>query len=222
MKIAVIGNSAASISGIEAFRKYDQKSTIVLISREGHLPYSRVLLPYFLLGKIDLNQIYYRSARFYDQLNIETFLSHSVEEIDISHKTLYLDSGKKVPFDKLLISSGSSPVKPPIPGLDDKDIGHLWTIEDAVRIDRYFREKKHLLIIGGGFISLMVAWVALQRNTKVTIIELMPQVMPQILDKKAAELLETEISKTGTRVLTGTVIERIEKSPKALGTLRSF
>lgn len=214
MKIAVIGSSAASISGIEAFRKYDQKSTIILISREGHPPYSRVLLPYFILGKIDLNQIYYRSVRFYDQLDIETFLSHSVVYIDIPHKMLYLDSGEKVPFDKLLISSGSSPVKPPIPGLDDKDIGHLWTIEDALRIDRDFREKKHLLIIGGGFISLMLAWVALQRNMKVTVVELLPQVMPQILDKKTAELLETEIRKTGTRLLTGTVIEKIEKSPK--------
>jgi NAD(P)H-nitrite reductase large subunit len=214
MKIAVIGNSAAAISAIETFRKYDQKSAIVLISREKHPPYSRVLLPYLLLGKIDRDEIFYRSAHFYDQMNSKTFLDRSVVEIDISRKRLYLDSGKRIPFDKLLISSGSSPVKPPIPGLDDEDIGHLWTIEDAVRINQHFKEKKHLLIVGGGFISLMLAWVALQRKMKVSIAELLTHVMPQILDKKAAELLEAEIRKAGTRVLTGTVIEKIEKSQK--------
>ncbi len=214
MKIAVIGNSAAAISGVEAFRKYDQKSAIAVISHEKYPSYSRVLLPYLLLKRTDLNQIPYRSARFYDQLNIKTFLGRSVVAMDIPKKSLCMDSGQEIPFDKLLISSGSSPVKPPVPGLDDEDIGHLWTIEDMVRIDRLFREKKHLLLVGGGVISLMLAWVALQRDIRVTIIELLPHIMPQILDRKAARLLEAEIRRTGTRVLTGTVIERIEKTPK--------
>jgi NADPH-dependent 2,4-dienoyl-CoA reductase/sulfur reductase-like enzyme len=214
MKIAVIGNSAAAISGIETFRKYDQKSPIVLISREEHLPYSRVLLPYFLLGRIDLDQVSYRSADFYDHMHVEAFLGRSAVDIDIPRKRLYLDDGKRIPFDKLLISSGSSPVKPPIAGLSDLDIGHLWTLEDAARINQLFREKKRLLIVGGGFISLMVAWAALQRKMEVTVVELLPHVMPQILDQKAAELLEAEIRKTGTRLLTGTVIERIEKNPE--------
>ena len=214
MKIAVIGNSAAAISAIETFRKYDQKSDIVLISREKHHPYSRVLLPYLLLGQIDHHGLFYRPASFYDQMNVKAFLGRSVVKIDTQGKKLYLDDDSKVPFDKLLISSGSSPVKPSIPGLDDERIGYLWTIEDAVRINQHIKEKKHLLIIGGGNISLMLAWVAFQRKMKVTVVELLDQVMPQILDKKAAEMLEGEISKTGTRVLTGTVIEKIEKSPK--------
>jgi NAD(P)H-nitrite reductase large subunit len=214
MTIAVIGNSAAAISAIESFRKYDQKSTLILISREGHAPYSRVLLPYLLQDKIDDNEIFFRSARFYDEKNVKTFLGQSVVDMNISQKELYLDSGERIPFDKLLISSGSSPVKPPIPGLDDKDIGHLWTIEDAERIDLDFREKKHLLIVGGGFISLMLAWVALQRDMKVTVVELLTQIMPQVLDNKAAELLEIEIRKTGTDLLTGTAIEKIEKTQK--------
>jgi nitrite reductase (NADH) large subunit len=102
-------------------------------------------------------------------------------------------------------------MKPPILGLNGNDIGHLWTIGDAIRIEKEFREKKRLLIIGGGFISLMLAWVAHERGIEVTIIELMPHVMPQTLDQKAAEILETEIQKTGTRLLTGTVVESIQK-----------
>lgn len=214
MTIAVIGNSAAAISAIESFRKYDQKSTIVLISREEHAPYSRVLLPYLLQDKIDYDEIFFRSAHFYDEMNVKTFLGQSVIDMDISQKELYLDSGEHIPFDRLLISSGSSPVKPQIPGLEDEDIGHLWTIEDAERINKHFREKKHLLIVGGGFISLMLAWVALQREMKVTVVELLTQIMPQVLDNKAAELLETEIRKTGTRLMTGTAIEKIERTQK--------
>jgi len=218
MRIAIIGNGAAAISGIEAFRKYDSKNPITLVSPEKSPPYSRVLLPYLLQGRIEHKDIYYRSPRLYDQLNIQTFLGHSVVEVDAIHKRLHLDSGERIPFDKLLIASGSSPVKPPIPGSNGSDIGHLWTIGDAIRIEKEFREKKRLLIIGGGFISLMLAWVAHERGIEVTIIELMPHVMPQTLDQKAAEILETEIQKTGTRLLTGTVVERIEMRPE--GTYR--
>ncbi|NOR15122.1 MAG: NAD(P)/FAD-dependent oxidoreductase, partial [Candidatus Aminicenantes bacterium] len=101
MTIAVIGNSAAAISAIESFRKYDQKSTIVLISREEHAPYSRVLLPYLLQDKIDYDEIFFRSAHFYDEMNVKTFLGQSVIDMDISQKELYLDSGEHIPFDRL-------------------------------------------------------------------------------------------------------------------------
>jgi nitrite reductase (NADH) large subunit len=214
MRIAVIGNSAAAISGIEAFRRYDQKSSITLISRETHLPYSRVLLPYFLLGRIDRREIFYRSPCFYDEMNVEPLLGRSVVEMDTPGKTLHLDDGRMISFDRLLISSGSSPVKPRIPGLDHPEIGHLWTLEDAFRIDQHLGAKKRLLIIGAGFISLMLAWAALQREMKVTLVELLPHVMPQTLDKKAAGFLEAEIRKTGTRVLTSTSIEAIESRSK--------
>jgi NAD(P)H-nitrite reductase large subunit len=150
MRIAVIGNSAAAVSGIEAFRKYDQKSSIILISRETHLPYSRVLLPYFLLGRIDRREVFSRSARFYDEMNVEPLLGRAVVEMDSPGKTLHLDDGRRISFDRLLISSGSSPVKPPIPGLDPPEIGHLWTLEDACRIDQQLGARKHLLIIGRG------------------------------------------------------------------------
>ena len=214
MKIAVIGNSAAAISAIETFRKYDQKSSIDLISKETHHPYSRVLLPYLLSGQIDHDGLFYRPAGFYGQMKVKALLGRSVVKIDTQDKEIYLDDDMKIPFDKLLISSGSSPVKPPIPGLDDEEIGFLWTIEDAIRMSQGIGEMKQILIIGGGNISLMLAWVAFQRKMKVTVVELLDRIMPQILDKKAAEVLECEIRKTGTRVLTGTVIEKIEKNPK--------
>ncbi len=214
MRIVVIGNGAAAISGIEAFRKYDQGSSIVLVSPEKSPPYSRVLLPYFLQRRIQLNEIYYRPVEFYDQMKVKALLGHAVVEVDVLHRRLHLDKGRTVSFDKLLISSGSSPLTPPIPGVDHKGIRHLWTIEDAVRIDKDLGKAKRLLIVGGGFISLMLAWVAFLRNIKVTIVELMPHLMPQTLDKKAAELLESEIRKTGTQVLTGTVIEGIENGSK--------
>jgi len=214
MNIAVIGSSAAANSALEAFRAIDQKSPVVLISREKHPPYSRVLLPYFLQGKIECDQLFYRPADFFDRLKVKTRLGRSVVKIDLPLKSLSLDNGEQIPFDKLLIASGSSPVKPPIPGIRDEEIGHLWTIEDAVRVDPQLQENKHLTIIGGGNIALMLAWVAFQRKMKVTVIEWLPQVLPQILDRTAAERLEAEIRRTGTRVLTGTAIKKIEKQPQ--------
>lgn len=221
MKIAIIGNSAAAISAIETFRRYDQKSKITVISREKHLPYSRVLLPYFLQGKIGREELFYRSSSFYERVKADALLGRSVESVDIARKRLHLDRGMKVSFDKLLIASGSSPVKPPIPGISYEDIEHLWTIEDAEKLDRCFRKKKRLLIIGGGAISLMLAWVAVQRNMEVTVVEQMPRVLPQLLGKRAARLLETEMRKAGIQIRTGTLIKRIQKSPRGHFTIFS-
>jgi NADPH-dependent 2,4-dienoyl-CoA reductase/sulfur reductase-like enzyme len=213
MRVAVIGNSAAAISAIEAFRTYDKKSPIVLIARENGPPYSRVLLPYVLLGRMNLDEISFRPRDFYKQMNVEAFLGCSVVDMDIPGRRLHLDGDREIAFDRLLISSGSSPVKPPIPGLDSGDIGHLWTVDDAIRVNRRFRNRNHVLIVGGGFISLMLAWVALQRGMKVTVVEILSHVMPQVLDREAADLLETAMVKSGTRLLTETVIENIEKHP---------
>lgn len=73
-------------------------------------------------------------------------------------------------------------------------------------------EGNHLLIIGGGFIALLLAWAARQRKMKVTVVELMSHVLPQILDEKAAQLLEKEMCGRGICLFTGTMIERIEGS----------
>jgi NADPH-dependent 2,4-dienoyl-CoA reductase/sulfur reductase-like enzyme len=214
MKIAVIGNSAAALSAIEAFRKHDRTSDIVVVSREKHPAYSRVLLPYFLQGRIGRDQLFFPAGRFAGGAKVRTFLGRSVEEVDLFRKWLFLDNGEKIPFDKLLIASGSSPVKPRIPGWDDRYIHHLWTIEDAVRIGRLLKGEKELLLIGGGAISLMVAWIAVQKKMKVTVVERLPRLMPQVLDAKGAEIVEAAIRKAGVRVLTRTTVERIERRPE--------
>ena len=98
MKIAVIGSSAAANSAIEAFRAYDQKSAVTLISGEKHPPYSRVLLPYFLQGKIDRDKLFYRPADFYDRMNVKTFLGRSVVRIIFPKKAFLWIAGRGSPL----------------------------------------------------------------------------------------------------------------------------
>jgi len=211
MRVVIIGGGAAAVSAIEAFRKHDRTSAILLVSSEKHPPYSRVLLPYLVLGRTDIQGLFYRSTRFYDRFNVRTLLGRSVVGTDLSQKRLYLDTGETIPFDRLLIASGSSPVKPTVRGLDSEEIGHFWTMEDALRVGRCFKGNRRLMIMGGGFISLMLAWVAVQRNLEVTITEIMDHVMPQSLDRTGAEMVETAMRREGVRVLTGTAVQRVEK-----------
>lgn len=197
MKLVIIGNSAAALNAIEKIRKYDKDLKIVVISKEKRRAYSRVLLPYYLRGKFKAREnLYIRDEIYYEELNIE-YIEDEVVKLDDSNKKLLLRNGGNISFDKLLITTGSSPFKPPIKGLDNDGIYHMWTFEDAVKLEPYFKKGNKVLILGSGFVSLQAAWAALVKGLDVYVYELMPRIMPRVLDDKSAGILMEQMIKLG-------------------------
>ena len=142
MKIVIIGNSAAGINALEEFRKHDKESEVTLISKEGGPAYSRVLLPYYLRGKVDYNNFFIRDNAFYKKMGAE-YIEAEVINIDEEKKVVEIDSGKKILFDKLLIASGSSAFMPPIEGLAGQGVYNMWTLEDVKNIEPLFKKNNH-------------------------------------------------------------------------------
>ncbi|WFD10615.1 NAD(P)/FAD-dependent oxidoreductase [Tepidibacter hydrothermalis] len=210
MHIVIIGNSAAGLSALEAFRKYDKKSSVTLISKEGGIAYSRVLLPYYLRGKIDHDTFFIRDEEFYKKMNVN-YIESCVVDIDEDSKVVKLDDDKSVSYDKLLITTGSSAVKPPIPGLDNEGVYNMWTLDDAHKIEPLFKEGKKVLVLGSGFVSLQAAWAALYKGLDVKIIELAPRIMPRVLDEKGSSILHNRIIELGADLRVNTLTEKIEK-----------
>ncbi|WP_317855256.1 NAD(P)/FAD-dependent oxidoreductase [Chakrabartyella piscis] len=210
MTTIIIGNSAAGLAAVKSFRKYNQTDELILISKEGGLAYSRVLLPYVLREKLPYEGLFIREKAFYEE-NKVTYIEKEVKMVDDVNKAVVLTDETKISFDKLILATGSFAVAPPIEGIKQEGIYHMWTKADVDALLPLFATKKKMAVLGSGFVALQGAWAAKTRGLDVTVIELMDRIMPSVLDVKGATILTEKIKETGVVLKTGTVTERFEK-----------
>ena len=158
MKYVIIGNSAAAVGCVEGIRQIDKESPITLIASEPHHTYSRPLISYLLYGHTDEQRMKYRPDSFYADNGVETMLGETVTAIDPKGKTVTLESGKVVSYDKLMVATGSRPFVPPIEGLDkvEKKFSFM-TLDDAHALDAALNKDSRVLIMGAGLIGLKCA-----------------------------------------------------------------
>src|SRR5437764_4085039 len=123
----IIGGGPAAINAIETIREFDGgNSHITLVSDEP--AYARMVLPYYLADKIPQRQVFTADDAYYDRLKVERRIGGRVAKIDSKAKTATLQDGQALPFDNLLIATGSSATIPPIPGADLPAVHPLWTL----------------------------------------------------------------------------------------------
>lgn len=211
MGIIIVGNSAAGLSALEAFRRIDRTSSVTVITKEGCRPYSRVLLPYYLREKISYENLFVRDEDYYEQYNARCVKGRVIKLL-AAEKCVLLESGARIPYDKILVATGSSPVKPPIPGLSGEGVFHLWNIEDIEGLTPYFIKGGRVAVLGSGFVSLQGAWAALARGLDVTVVELMNRIMPKALDSHGAEMLTCRMREAGVDLRVDTSTTRVERT----------
>src|SRR5215510_12500619 len=132
MKYVIIGNSAAGIGAVEGIRQIDKQGEITVITNEPHHTYSRPLISYLLLGKVDEEKMKYRDSGFYNDNSCKLLANVTVTQIDAKAKQVSLSNGNRVPYDKLLVATGSSAFVPPFEGLDSvKDKFTFMSLDDA-------------------------------------------------------------------------------------------
>ena len=209
MEIVIIGNSAAGLSALEEFRRWDRNSHVVMISKEGSMPYSRVLLPYVLRGKLPYKGMEIRDGDYFCGLDTEC-ITAEVVSVDSGRKVVITADGVEYGYDRLLIATGSFAVMPPIPGIRDERICNMWTREDADKLMPYFRQYKRTVVVGSGFVALQAAWAARFLGLEVTVIELMDRIMPSVLDETGAGILTEKIRGKGVALYTGASTQEIE------------
>ncbi len=218
MQVVIVGNGAAALSALDRFRAADPLSPVTLVSAEPGLAYSRVLLPYFLRRRIPRQGVFIRGPRDYARLSARTLFGTSVAAVDGRRGRLELEDGRKLPFDRLLLATGARPFLPPVPGLAGPGVSHLWTLADAERLDPLLARGGHALVIGSGFVALQAAYAAHCRGLRVTVLEVMPRIVPTALDERGADLLHRRIEQTGVEIRTGAGVEAVER--RAGGRLR--
>jgi NAD(P)H-nitrite reductase large subunit len=214
IKYLVIGNSAGGIGAVEAIREVDKNGTITVISDEPYPVYSRPLISDFLAGKRTIDKLNYRSFDFYEHNRISTIFGNRVSKLDLSERTIQLDIGQKLGWDKLRLATGGTPIVPPMEGREAAGVFTFTTLADARAIDDYIRQipNTNAVVIGGGLIGVSVSESLLKRQIKVTIIEMKDRILNVILDEKTSSMEDKAVRYSGAEIITGHTVSKINSN----------
>lgn len=208
-KYVLIGNSAASLAAVDGIRKFDKQGEITIINRETGPAYSRVALPYYVAGEMTLDDLLIRQKPDYQKSGVSLVEKENVKAINPSAKQVELESGKKISYDKLLIGTGSETIVPPIQGLAQVPHHYLWTLDDAIGMKKAAEKAKTAVVIGGGFIGMLAAEALRKLKIKLTIVEMAPILLPQLLDEGAGQLFLKAVRDEGVTVRTGSLVSAV-------------
>lgn len=226
MKHIIIGGVAGGATAAARIRRADEKAEIILAEKGPHISYANCGLPYYIGGVIaDKEKLFVQTPEsFGRRFNIDVRINTEAISIDTKAKTVTLrrKDGSVIDehYDRLLLSPGSSPVRPPFPGIDTEGIFTLRTVEDTFRIKDYLTQHcvKSAVVVGGGFIGLEMAENLVHAGSKVSIVEMAPQVMAPV-DFSIASHVHRELLSQGVALHLNTAVERFEKDN---GRIRVF
>ena len=216
-KYVIIGNSAAAIGCVEGIRQNDKEGKITIISDESYHTYSRPLISYYLLGKTTEEKMKYRPDDFYNSNNVELILNKKAVKINNKEKCVLLDDGKKIVYDKLLVSTGSSPFVPKMDGLESVDNKHTFaSFDDAKNLEKSINENSDVLIVGAGLIGLKCAEGIKKLVKSVTVIDLAPRVLSSILDDDASGVIKEHLENNGVKLYLKDSVKTFKKNKAVL------
>lgn len=197
----IIGNGAAGLSAIKGIREVDSTCPITLISAENCNAYSPVLLTYYLKGARTREELFIVDDEFYEMKNVNAILGIKAIKVNFFKNTIYLQNGKEVNYDKLLIAVGASPMSLSDSEDEIDNVFSLRSVEDAERILETAKTAKEVVVIGGGLIGLQVLGALFRRDVKFTLVEWTKQVAPELIDAGCAAILQKEIESHGIKIL---------------------
>ena len=210
-KVLIIGGVAGGASCAARLRRLDEEAEIILFERGEYISYANCGLPYHVGDVIKSRDalLLQTPAAMRAKFKIDVRVKSEVVAIDRASKTVTVkrtDTGESYTesYDTLVISTGSSPLRPPIPGIESPRIQPLWTVPDTDRIRQFIKLSgaQSAAVIGGGFIGLEMAENLRHLGLEVSIIEMLDQVMAP-LDYEMAQLLHENISRNGVKLHLG-------------------
>ncbi len=204
MKYVIIGAGPSGVVAAETLRKLAPDVKVTLVGDEPEPPYSRMALPYLLVKQIGEAGTYLRkSPDHYARHRIDV-LRDRVVGVDRAAKQVCLHSGGALPYDKLLIATGSRPVAPPIPGMDLPGVFPCWTLADARNIAARAKPGAKVLLMGAGFIGCIILEALAQSGADLTVVEMEDRMVPRMMNDIAGNLIKAWCADRGVKVHTST------------------
>lgn len=224
MHHVIVGAGPAGVTAAEILRQNDPQARITLVADQAQPPYSRMAIPYYLIGQVGESGTYLRQDPSHFEKRRIDVVRRRVSGIDVRANSLILASGKRsakslwlkteadrLAYDKLLLATGSHPITPPIPGLDLPCVHNCWTLEDAEQITRLASQNARVVLIGAGFIGCIILEALALRGVQLTVVEMGDRMVPRMMNEKAGNLIKTWCIEKGVQIHTSTRVESIER-----------
>lgn len=214
--LVVIGNGMAAARFVEELDACARgRYAVAVIGAEPHLAYNRVLLSSLLAGEVTQNEIELKSADWWRSRGVTLVYGSGASQIDRSAKSIQLNDGREMRFAKLVLATGSNPIRLPVPGVDLPGVLTFRNLADVASISSAASHGKRAVVIGGGLLGLEAAYGMAKQGAKVTLVHLMPHLMERQLDMRAAKLLKQSLESKDIEVLCEADTAAIEGRDKA-------
>ena len=218
MRYVVLGSSAAGINAVRELRRLDPGADIVLVSQDEAI-YSRCILHHYLGGQRDLERLCFAEKDFADLYRVDWRKGRACVGLDRAEKTVELDNGERVGYDKLLIATGSHTWIPPAENLNKaqnvigfRNIGDIEVLKEAAKT------AKHIVVMGAGLVGLDCACGFLELGVKVTLVEMAGWLLSKQLDQRAAKTYQDAFEKEGVAQYYGVGIAKAVLDEEGLVT----
>jgi len=219
--IVIVGGVAGGASFAARARRLDENATITMFERGPHISFANCGLPYFIDGEIPerASLLVETAEHFTRRFRVDVRVNSEVLSIDRTAKTVEVleqSTGKRYSrrYDKLVLSPGAEPLRPPLPGMDNPRIFTLRTVQDAERIKDFIarEDPREAVVVGGGFVGLEITEILRHLGIGVTLIEMADQVMLAI-DREMAEIVHQHLQLQAVDLVLGKAVKSFEERP---------
>ena len=216
MRHVILGNGPAGVVAAEALRKHSPADTVTLVGDEPGPPYSRMAIPYLLMGDIDEKGTWLRKEPgHFERLGI-ALKEGRAAAVDAAKREVRLESGEVLAWDRLLVATGSHPNRPPVPGIDLPGVHPCWTLGDARAIAARVRKGSRVVQMGAGFIGCIILEALASRGVELVVVEMGDRMVPRMMPPRASEMIRAWCEREGVHVVTGARVAAIEQAGPAL------
>lgn len=212
-KYVIVGGGLAGFNAIPAIRERDPDGRIVLVTDEKERPYDRVpLSKRYLQGFLSRDGVFLRPQEFYEENHVELATGRRATQLEVKRKIVSFDDGRDLRYEKLLLATGGTPRRLPLPGADLQGIHYLRTLEDSDVLKDAMARGKKLVVVGGGFIGCEVAAAGVIKGLDTTVIEVGPYLLNMAFDEPTGRWLTDRLAAKGMKARCG------ERAARFLGT----
>lgn len=203
-RVVIVGNGIAGVTAADHVRRRHPGAEIHVVAREKHHLYNRMGIERLIYGRTAMAGLYLQEEQWYDDLAITTWLNTRAVRIDRGGKQLLLGTGEAIPYDRLILATGSSAMVPPIEGFGLPGAFVMREADDALAIRAYAQEHggRHGVIAGGGLLGLEAAYALHKLGLHVTVLERSEWLLRRQLDQRGAQLLQEYLEGLGLQIMT--------------------
>jgi len=211
--IVIVGGGQAGAQAAIVLRQSGYAGPVTIIGDEAYAPYERPpLSKTFLAGEIPVERMFMRPPEFYAGKDIALRLTTRVSAIDRAHKRVVLAGGDTLTYSKLILATGGRVRRMSCPGADLAGIHYLRNVDDVLGFREHLIDGKRVVIVGGGYVGLEVAAVAIKRGCKVTVLEAQPLVLSRVVAPQMSLFYQEVHTQAGVDLHTSAMVTAFEGS----------